>query len=476
MPEDPAAALKDVTIAPGASVADALERMDRAGTGGLALCSADGKLVGFLTDGDIRRAVLRGISLEQPCVMVANSRPIAAHAPLAPGEALRLMARSDINHLPVVDADGVLLELLLRNELATREAVEDAAARRLEGIIASPDASITEAIERLDAAGVGALALCAAGRRLVGLLTDGDLRRAIIRGVPLTDPCESIAIKSPVTAVEPITTGDALGLMIEHGIDHLPVLDAEGALVDFLLRRDIAVDASRPALSAVIMAGGLGKRLMPLTEHVPKPMLPVGDRPLLERTIKQLRRSGIRDVSMTTHYLQDQITQHFGDGEEFGVRISYANEDEPLGTAGGLKLIERPAGPFVVINGDILTGVSFDTMLAYHREHGAEITVGVRRYVIDVPFGVVECDDVRITSLQEKPSLTFFINAGIYLLEPAACDFIPDGEYFDMTDLIKTLLQEGRTVVSFPIIEYWLDVGRPEDYQRAQDEHGSGPG
>lgn len=469
LPDQTTSHLDDVTIDPSATVADALARMDLAGTGALALCTADGRLVGFLTDGDIRRAVLRGITLDQSCGTVANRNPVMARGLVSAGQALDLMVRHDINHLPVVDGDGILRDVLLRTELATREAVEDAAARRLESVIISPDATITDAIAQLDRAGTGALALCGEGRRLVGLLADGDLRRAILRGVSLADPCETIAISSPITAEGPVSTGDALGLMIEHEIDHLPVLDSEGNLTDFLLRRDIAVD-SRPALSAVIMAGGLGKRLLPLTEHVPKPMLPVGDRPLLERTIKQLRRSGIRDVSMTTHYQQDSIVQHFGDGEEYGVRISYANEDQPLGTAGGLKLIDRPAGPFVVINGDILTGVSFEKMLEYHGAYDAEMTVGVRRYVIDVPFGVVECDDVRITRLREKPSFTLFINAGIYLLEPTACDLIPDGEYFDMTDLIKRLLDEGRTVVSFPIIEYWLDIGRPEDYRQAQDD------
>jgi len=466
--------LRDVTIDPDASMADALARMDLAGTGALALCAADGKLFGFLTDGDVRRAVLRGISMDQPCGTVANRNPVVVQGPVSSGEALHLMGRRDINHLPVVDEEGVLRHVLLRTELATRDAIEDAAARRLESVIISPEASITEAIEQLDRAGTGALLLCTGGRKLAGLLSDGDLRRAILRGVSLADPCGTIAIKSPVTTRGPISTGDALGLMIEHDINHLPVLDAEGDLTDFLLRRDIVVD-TQPALSAVIMAGGLGKRLLPLTEHVPKPMLPVGDRPLLERTIKQLRRSGIKDVSMTTHYLQDSIVQHFGDGEAYGVRISYANEDQPLGTAGGLKLIERPTGPFVVINGDILTGVSFEKMLEYHREHAAEITVGVRRYMIDVPFGVVECDDARIIQLREKPSLTLFINAGIYLLEPTARDSIPDGEHFDMTDLITRLLDEDRTVVSFPIIEYWLDVGRPEDYRQAQEDLRDGP-
>jgi dTDP-glucose pyrophosphorylase/CBS domain-containing protein len=466
--------LDGLIIDPAASIADALSRIDQAGTGGLVVCSPDRKVVGFLTDGDIRRAILQGIPQDRPCGTVANRSPITARGPLSAGEALYLMGRHDVNQLPVVDEEGILQDFLLRKDLATSEALEDSAKRRFESVIISPEASITEAISQLDRAGTGALVLCVAGRRLFGLLTDGDLRRAILHGVSLDDPCETIAITSPITAKGSVSAGDALRLMVQHDIDQLPVLDSEGNLTDFLLRKDLLVDI-RPVLSAVIMAGGLGKRLLPLTEHVPKPMLPVGDRPLLERTIQQLRRAGIRDVSLTTHYLPENIVQHFGKGEEFGVRISYANEDQPLGTAGGLKLVKRPAGPFVVINGDILTGVSFEKMLEYHRAFEAEITVGVRRYEIEVPFGVVECDDVRITQLREKPSLTLFINAGIYLLEPTAWDSIPNDEHFDMTDLIRMLLDEGRTVVSYPIIEYWLDVGRPDDYRQAQEDLHDGP-
>jgi dTDP-glucose pyrophosphorylase/CBS domain-containing protein len=465
--------IDEVTILPEASIADALARMDAAGTGGLVLCAADGKLVAFLTDGDIRRAVLHGVSTADPCEKVANHSPVVVPSPISAGEALHLMTRHDVNHLPVVDEKGVLVDLLLRTELATREAVEEASERRLASVIVDPDTPIATAIEQLDRAGTGALLLCTEGRRLAGLLADGDLRRAILRDVPLTDPCRTIAFARPVTADASISTADALDMMVEHEIDQLPLLDASGAVTDLLLRRDIAVD-TRPELSAVIMAGGFGKRLMPLTESVPKPMLPVGDRPVLERTIRQLRRSGIRDVSMTTHYLGDRIEGHFGDGEGFGVRINYANEDQPQGTAGGLKLINRPAGPFVVINGDILTGVPFEEMLDYHRGYEAELTVGVRRYVIDVPFGVVECDGFRVSELREKPSLTFFINAGIYLLEPSAWDSIPEGTYFDMTDLIKALIEEGRVVASFPIIEYWLDIGSPDDYRRAQEDLGGG--
>jgi NDP-sugar pyrophosphorylase family protein len=254
-----------------------------------------------------------------------------------------------------------------------------------------------------------------------------------------------------------------------HDIHHLPVVDLEGKLVAFLLRKDL-VREDYTGLAAVIMAGGYGKRLLPLTEQLPKPMLPVGDKPLLELTIQQLRRSGIRDISLTTHYLPESIVRHFGDGGSFGVRLDYLKEEHPLGTAGGLKMYKRTNKPFLVINGDILTGLPFHEMLNFHRRHGALLTVGVRKYDVQVPFGVVECDDIRITRLQEKPSLKFFINAGTYLLQPEACDYIPAGQHFDMTDLIQKLLDDGKPVVSFPIMEYWLDVGRHEDYTRAQED------
>jgi dTDP-glucose pyrophosphorylase len=339
----------------------------------------------------------------------------------------------------------------------------------LDGVTVSPSLSIAEAISQLDRAGTGALALCAPGRRLRGVVTDGDIRRAILRKVPLDETVEKIATLSPTVAEGAIAVADALQLMIQRDINHLPVVDKEGNLLEFLLRKNLVADVE-PNLSAVIMAGGFGKRLLPLTEQVPKPMLPVGDRPLLQRTIEQLQRSGIREVNLTTHYLSESIVRHFGDGEAFGVKINYSNEDQPLGTAGGLKLLEKAEGPFLVINGDILTGVSFQRMLRFHQKHKALMTVAVRAHEIEVPFGVVECEDARVTQLREKPRLTLLVNAGIYLLEPDACDYIPGGRRFDMTDLIRLLLEEGQTVASFPIIEYWQDVGRYEDYRQAQED------
>ncbi len=348
--------------------------------------------------------------------------------------------------------------------------LEATAQLRFESAVVSPATSIADAIAILDKAGTGALVLCTQDRDPARVT---DRRRystgQFCKANPMNAPCDTIATRVPMVAPRFITSGEALDLMNQHDINHLPLVDAENRVVEFLLRKDLVPDV-RLDLSAVIMAGGYGKRLLPLTENVPKPMLPVGDRPLLELIIQQLRRSGIRDVNLTTHYLPESIVNHFGDGRKFGVQLNYVKEDHPMGTAGGLRQMNRPTGPFLVINGDILTGVHFQEMLIYHRKHLAELTVGVRKYDMQVPFGVVECKGERITKLREKPSLSFFINAGTYLLEPSAWDYIPEGRRFDMTDLIQALLDDGRPVASFPIMEYWLDVGRHEDYQKAQED------
>jgi dTDP-glucose pyrophosphorylase/CBS domain-containing protein len=461
--------LESIIISPTASIGEAIARLDKAGIGALALCSESHKLVGFLTDGDIRRAILKSRALDDECGLISNQKPIMALEPIAPAEALRLMNLHDISHLPVVDANGILRDLILRRDLGTKVELEVTAQLRLENAVTSPTTSIAEAIALLDKAGTGALVLCTQDRILCGLLTDGDIRRAILQGKDMSSSCDTIATRMPMVVPRYVLSGEALDLMNLHDINHLPVVDAENRVVEFLLRKDL-VPEGRLDLSAVIMAGGYGKRLLPLTENVPKPMLPVGDRPLLELIIQQLRRSGIRDVNLTTHYLSESIVNHFGDGRGFGVSLNYLEEDHPMGTAGGLKQMKRPTGPFVVINGDILTGVPFHEMLTYHRKHQAMLTVGVRKYDMQVPFGVVECEGVRITKLQEKPSLSFFINAGTYLLEPSAWDYIPEARPFDMTDLIQTLLDAGQPVASFPIMEYWLDVGRHEDYQKAQED------
>jgi len=274
----PEARLESVIISPAASIGEAIARLEKAGTGALALCSGNRKLVGLLTDGDVRRAILKSRMLDDPCGSISSLEPITALQPVAPGEALRLMNRHDINHLPVVDADGVLHEFILRRDLGTKVELEATAQQRLESAVISPTTSIAEAIALLDKAGTGALVLCTNDRILCGLLTDGDIRRAILQGKSMDAPCDTIASRKPIVVPRSIPTGEALHLMNQHDINHLPVVDAENRVVEFLLRKDLVADV-RLDLSAVIMAGGYGKRLLPLTESMPKPMLPVGDSP-----------------------------------------------------------------------------------------------------------------------------------------------------------------------------------------------------
>ena len=467
------ARLESVIVSSSLPIGEAIARLDKAGTGALVVCASNRKLVGLLTDGDIRRAILKSCPLTDPCVAISKRQPITALHPIAAAEALRLMNQHDIDQLPVLDADRILRDFILRKDLSAEIEFEATAQRRLERAMIAPTTPLSDAIAQLDRAGTGALVLCANGQILCGLLTDGDVRRAILQGKSMDVPCVTIASQNPVAAVRSISTREALDLMNHHDIHHLPVVDELNRVVEFLLRKDLVPDV-RLDLPAVIMAGGYGKRLLPLTESMPKPMLPVGDRPLLELAIQQLQRAGIREVSLTTHYLPECIANHFGDGKEFGVRLNYLKEDYPMGTAGGLQQMKRPESTFLVINGDVITEVPFAEMLQYHRKHAAILTVGVRKYEVNVPFGVVECDDVRITKVQEKPSLSFFINAGTYLLEPSAYDYIPKGQPFDMTDLMQKLLEEGHRVIGFPITEYWLDVGRHEDYQKAQTDVLSG--
>ena len=310
-------------------------------------------------------------------------------------------------------------------------------------------------------------------RHLLGTITDGDVRRAILAGMDLDSPVKTLldrraptAHPTPLTASVGTSRADLLSMMNEYTLRHIPVVDESGRVVDVVLLDDLVREEELP-LRAVIMAGGYGTRLRPITEGLPKPMLPIGDRPLLELTLQQLRDAGIKRVNLATHYKRDIIANHFGDGHNFGVKIRYVEEDQPLGTAGALGLIETSEDPLLVINGDVVTRVDFHAMLDFHRHHRADMTVAVRQHEVQLPHGVVETDGLAITGISEKPILRHFMNAGIYLLNPEMCRFVPSGRRYDMTDLISRLIAEGCRVVSFPIREYWLDIGQVEDYQKA---------
>lgn len=335
--------------------------------------------------------------------------------------------------------------------------------------------TIRDMVRQMDDVRIGVALIVDEERRLVGIISDGDIRRAVLANVDFDQPVTILVDRKvssryarPITARVGQEPAAYLAVLKQHGIMHLPLLDEGGRVVD-LVRWDDFIPES-PAWQAVIMAGGIGARLLPLTAETPKPMLPLGDRPLMEIMIRQLKDAGIGHVHVSTRHKSEKITAHFGGGEEFGVKLSYVEENRPLGTAGALGLMAPPQETLLVINGDILTQVDFRAMRAYHHEHQADLTVAVRRFELQVPYGVIECDGPRVSRLSEKPVIGLFVNAGIYLLEPAAHRRIPQGERFDMTDLIQRLLDEGRPVTSFPIHEYWLDIGQHDDYQRAQQE------
>lgn len=353
-----------------------------------------------------------------------------------------------------------------------------AAAARLPAVLLPPAATVREALQQMERAGLGVLLIADEDRRLAGMLTDGDLRRALLAGTDMGAPCVGFATTAPLVLGADATPREALALMDlgrPYVVDHLPVLTADGAVGGVVLRSDLVhaapAGAGPACVPAVIMAGGFGTRLRPLTERTPKPMLPVGDRPLLEHTLVRLRDAGVRRVHVSTHYLADQIAAHFGDGSAFGVDVTYLHEGRPLGTAGALSGLADVDGPVLVLNGDVLTGVHFDDLLRFHREQEAELTVALRAYSFDVPYGVIDCDGARVRRVREKPSVALLVNAGIYVVERSARAAIPDDRRFDMTELIQRLLDEGRRVAGYPIVEYWLDVGRPDDYARAQADH-----
>lgn len=342
-------------------------------------------------------------------------------------------------------------------------------------LVATTGDSLRHAMCLLERSALGIVLVCDSQGRLLDTVTDGDVRRAILTNVDLDAPLWQLYGDKVRAGNKPITgpadeSDDGLQSRIEKAeIRHLPLVDQNDQVVGLAMNvRPAREEDSADEVQAVVMAGGFGTRLRPLTDNTPKPMLPIGGRPLLERTVTQLRDCGIRDVRLTTHYLPDKIENHFGDGSQFGVNIQYVSEDRPLGTAGSLKLLPSHDKPLIIINGDILTAVDFSALIQFHREHDADMTVGVRQYEFKVPHEVIESEAGCATKLIQKPRYNFLVNAGIYLIQPSVHRHVPTDRRFDMTELIEHVIDDGGKVASFPVIEYWLDIGQHEDFDRAQ--------
>lgn len=347
----------------------------------------------------------------------------------------------------------------------------------LKRLFVSPQQTMLEVMQRINETAQGIGLVVDSEGHLLHTVTDGDLRRAVLAGKDLHGPISQLRIEShrPLTMPASTPRTELARMLHETKLRHIPLVDDELRIVDMIQLDDfLARPPVNVALSAVVMAGGYGARLRPLTNEIPKPMLPLGDKPLVERTIESLRKFGIQRVYMSTHYKPEAFSNHFGDGRAFGVQINYIHEDQPLGTAGVLSALPKGDDPLLVINGDIITDVSYEAMLRFHQESGAEMTVGVRQYDFSVPYGVMDMDGTNIRGVREKPTHHFFVNAGIYVIERSAVLHVPAGCSFDMPQLIEALISLQKNVIGFPISEYWLDIGHPSDYEKARSDAESG--
>jgi dTDP-glucose pyrophosphorylase len=328
--------------------------------------------------------------------------------------------------------------------------------------------TVRDAMRALDRSGSRiALAVDPAGR-LVGVATDGDLRRALLAGALLDGPIAPHLTRSFVSVTRRDGRADVLELMRARRIENIPVLDDDGRPVALHLLHEFLETTERDEW-ALIMAGGKGRRLRPLTDDVPKPMLHVAGRPILERLVVHLVGFGIKRMFISTNYLGHLIEEHFGDGSRYGCRIEYLREDRPLGTAGALGLLpEPPAVPVLLLNGDLVTSADIGAFLDAHRASEPAATIGVRRYLHTVPFGCVERDGERVLGIAEKPVIEREVAAGMYVLGPAAVGVVAPGTAIDMPDVITTLLERGERVHAFEIEDDWIDIGQREQLERAR--------
>lgn len=342
--------------------------------------------------------------------------------------------------------------------------------KSLKKVAVLPSATILTAIQMIDTNEVQAALVVDEANHLLGTITDGDVRRAILRGAQLSDPVGNIMNRRPTVAKLGDGRGKILEVMKQKQIHQIPILDKAGRLVGVEVLDELIKSSVRDNW-VILMAGGEGNRLRPLTNNQPKPLLNVGNKPILETILESFIEYGFKRFYISVNYKNEMIKEYFGNGSRWNVKIFYLHEDERLGTAGALNLLpEKPTQSFFVMNGDLLTKVNLNQLLHFHLQNKALATMCVREYDFQVPYGVVELRKHYIRNVDEKPVHRFFVNAGIYVLEPEVLKHVKKKKRFDMPDLFERLISQGVDVTAFPIREYWLDVGRIDDLERAKGE------
>lgn len=346
--------------------------------------------------------------------------------------------------------------------------------KQWESTFIGPETSLEEAIATLEQEALRIVMVIDSERRLLGTLTDGDVRRALLKQLPLDIQVGEVMCKSPRTADKDWSKERVLADMEKYQLLQLPVVDQQDRVIGLETLHDLLHRRHRDN-PVFLMAGGFGTRLQPLTHNCPKPLLKVGGKPILELILENFINAGFHRFFISTHYLPEMLREHFGDGSRWGVSIRYVHEEKPLGTGGALGLLPHDEInlPLFVMNGDLLTTLNFQSLLEFHQNHAGVATMCVREYEHCVPYGVIQSEGHRISSMVEKPVHRFFINAGIYLLSPDLVKSVAPGTRIDMPTLLEKEIAGGENVNIFPVHEYWLDIGRMEDFQRAQHEFAS---
>lgn len=306
-------------------------------------------------------------------------------------------------------------------------------------------------------------------QHLLGTVTDGDIRRGILRGEGLDVTITSIMNPNPISARSGQKYHKYKQLMKSNMLKQLPIVDENNRIINILFTDNIETTLNKNTV--VLMLGGLGTRLRPLTNDTPKPMLRVGNKPILETIIEGFKQYGYTNFIFSVNYKKEVIQDYFQNGEAFDVTIEYIEEDKKMGTAGALSLLKsRPTKPFFVMNGDLLTQINFDQLMQFHMEHDSVATMCVREFEYQIPYGVIETDGTDLVTIREKPIHRSFVNAGIYVLNPDVLDYIPQDEFYDMPSLFEKLIEENSKTSVFPIREYWLDIGQMDDFNKANNE------
>ena len=331
-------------------------------------------------------------------------------------------------------------------------------------------ATMQHAISNLDQSAMRICLIVDQEDKLIGTVSDGDIRRGLLKGLGLDSPIDSIIHQSPLVVPPDLPRELVKQLMVANKIQQIPVVDENHHVLGLHLWDDINTPPQRPNMM-VIMAGGMGTRLRPHTEHCPKPLLPLAGKPMLEHIIERAKLEGFSRFVLAIHYLGHMIEAHFGNGQRLGVEIDYLREERPLGTAGALGLLSPlPASAFVVTNGDVITDIRYGEILDFHQRHYAAATMAVRVHEWQHPFGVVQTEGIDIVGFEEKPVARSHINAGVYAIEPSALQMLSGDEPCDMPALFERLQLQGQRTVAYPMHEPWLDVGQPEDLATARAE------